>query len=337
MKIEWIRRSGDYVYISDITEAVASVSWGGSVSQAARTAEITVLNAPDDENVKKLNLNIGAGDTVKLYENGETIFFGEVQTAEKLSQYGTVTYSCTDLLSHLLRSTAVYNFENTTAEDITRKVCADFEIETGQIAASRVPVKKMIVDGSTVYDIIMQAYTKASRQTGELYICRMDGAKLTVETKGTEVQSFVLAEEYNITNSTYQETIENMVNVVKIYDDTGKQIGEVKNDEWIQRYGIYQQIYKKEKGINEAAAAANMFTGIEKKVVLDGIDGDLKCIAGNAVEVQDKAAGLDGIFWIDSDTHTWENGTHIMNLELNFKNLMDEREYTEPEEQEGGA
>jgi len=329
MKVEWIRRSGGYAYISDITEAVSSVSWGGSVSQAARIAEITVLNAPDDGNIEKLKLNIGAGDTIKLYENEENIFFGEVQTAEKLSQYGTVTYSCMDLLVHLLRSTAAYNFGNTTAEDITRKVCADFGIETGGIAESKVPIKKMIVDGSTIYDTIMQAYTKASRQTGELYICRMEGAKLSVEVKGTEVQNFVLAEEYNITNTTYQETIENMVNVVKIYDDTGKQVGEVKNSEWTQKYGIYQQAYKKEKGINEVTAATNMLVGIEKKVTLDGIDGNLKCIAGNAVEVQDKATGLDGIFWIDSDTHIWENGIHIMNLELNFKNVMDSREYGE--------
>lgn len=335
MIIEWIRRNGDYVYTTDITEVVGSVSWGGSVSQAARTAEITVLNAPDDENIEKLKLNIGAGDTIKLYENGENIFLGEVQTPEKLSQYGTVTYSCTDLLNHLLKSTGVYNFENTTAEDITRKVCADFEIETGEIAASKAPIKKLIIDGSTIYDIIMQAYTKASRQTGDLYICRMDGSKLSVEIKGTEVESFVLAEEYNITNSTYQETIENMVNVVKIYDDTGKQIGEVKQDEWIQKYGIYQQIYKKEKGINETIAATNMLVGIEKKVSLDGLDGVLNCIAGNAVEVQDKATGLNGIFWIDADTHTWENGTHIMNLDLNFKNLMDAKESEEPEETAG--
>lgn len=332
MKIEWIRRNGDYVYVTDITEAVGSVSWGGSVSQAARTAEITVLNAPDDENIEKLKLNIGAGDNIKLYENKENIFFGEVQTAEKMSQYGTVTYSCTDLLVHLLKSTGVYNFENTTAEDITRKVCADFEIETGEIAASKAPIKKLIIDGSTIYDIIMQAYTKASKQNGNLYICRMNGSKLSVEVKGTEIESFVLAEEYNITNSTYQETIENMVNIVKIYDDTGKQIGEVKQDEWIQKYGIYQQIYKKEKGINEATAATTMFVGIEKKVSLDGLNGVLNCIAGNAVEVQDKATGLDGIFWIDADTHTWENGTHIMNLDLNFKNLMDEKESEEPEE-----
>lgn len=330
MRIEWIH---DDAYISDITEAVAGVSWGGSVSQAARTAEITVINAPDDKNIKKLGLNIGVGDAIRLYEDGENIFFGEVQTTEKLSQNGTLVYSCTDLLSHLLRSTAIYNFKNMTAEEITKKVCADFAIETGAIAESRVPIKKMIIDGSTVYDTIMQAYTKASRQSGKFYICRMDGARLTVEEKGTKVRNFILSEGINITNATYQETIENMVNVVKIYDDTGTQTGEVKNEEWVGKYGIYQQIYKKEQGANAETAAGNMLVGIEKKVALDGIDGDLRCVAGNAVEVYDSASGLSGIFWIDSDTHTWENGTHTMNLELNFKNLMDEKE---SQEEEGG-
>ena len=76
------------------------------MSQAARTAESSVINAPDDKNIGSLGLNIGAGDTVKLYENGKMIFFGEVQTAEKLARYGTVTYSCTDLLAHLLPLTA---------------------------------------------------------------------------------------------------------------------------------------------------------------------------------------------------------------------------------------
>ncbi len=332
MKVEWIHKNGDFVYTSDITEAVSTVTWSGSVSQAARTAEITVLNASEDNHIEALNLNIDAGDIINLYENGKNIFFGEVQTAEKLSQYGTVTYSCMDLLSHLLRSTAVYNFKNTTAEEITRKVCTDFEIEIGELAESRAPIPKMIIDGgSTIYDIIMQAYTKASRQTGELYICRMKGAKLSIERKGTEVQNFILAEEYNITNATYQETIENMVNVVKVYNDAGQQIGEVRKDEWVQKYGIYQQIYKKESGINEVKAAENMFIGVEKKVSLDCINGSLECIAGNAVEVQDRAAGLSGIFWIDADTHIWENGTHIVNLDLNFKNLMDEKEGTEPE------
>ena len=58
-----------------------------------------------------------------------------------------------------------------------------------------------------------------------------------------------------------------MVNIVKIYDDAGKQIGEVKKDKWVNKYGIYQQIYKKEKGINADTAAKNRFVISQKKKV----------------------------------------------------------------------
>lgn len=326
MIIKWTRNKNGSTYTTDITQVVSSVCWGGSVSQAARTAEIAIVNAPNDIQITKLKVNIAAGDIIQLYESNHLLFYGAVQTKEKTSENGTITYHCMDLLSHLLRSTGVYNFSNTTAEEITKKVCADFQIKTGTIVASKATIKKMIVDGSTIYDIIMQAYTKASRQTGDLYICRMDGFQLSVEVKGIQVQNFILVDGCNIANTTYQETIENMVNVVKIYNDTGKQIGEVKKDKWVEKYGIYQQIYKKESGVNETKAANNLLVGVEKKVNLDGINGDLKCIAGNGVEVYDKATDLNGLFWIESDTHTWENGTHVMNLELNFKNIMDIKE-----------
>ena len=58
MKIKWIRHKNGYVYTSDITQAVSSVSWSGSVSQAARTAEIAVINAPNDKNVNNLKLKL---------------------------------------------------------------------------------------------------------------------------------------------------------------------------------------------------------------------------------------------------------------------------------------
>lgn len=327
MKINWIKYEKGKTYTNDISQVVSSITWSGSVSQAARVAEISIINAPNDKNIMDLKLNIGAGDGIELCENDIVIFFGEVQSANKTSEIGTVIYVCYDLLNHLLKSTGVYNFANTTAERITQKVCADLQIKTGSIEETKAVIKKMIIDGDSFYDIIMKAYTKASVQTGKKYICRMNGSELSVEEKGTKIKDFILAEGSNITNTQYEETIENMINVVKIYDEKGVQVGEVREKDLIEKYGIYQQIYKKEKGINAQIAAGNMLIGVEKRITLDGIDGDLRCIAGNGVEVYDQATGLSGLFWIDSDSHTWENGTHIMNLELNFKNIMDIKEH----------
>ena len=186
-------------------------------------------------------------------------------------------------------------------------------------------IGKIIIDGSSIYDTIMIAYTKASKGTGKKYMCYMQGKKFCTKVKGTVVSGYTLDENRNISSSSYEETIENMINQVCIYDEKGKQVGVVKNAKQLKRYGIYQEIYEKEKGVNAKKAAKNMLAGVEKKVNVNVIEGNIKCTAGSGVKVHDKATGLNGLFWIDSDTHTWEGGKYTMSLELNFKNIMDRK------------
>ena len=45
--------------------------------------------------------------------------------------------------------------------------------------------------------------------------------------------------------------------------------------------------------------------------------------------VQDAATGLAGRYWISSDTHTWQNGIHTMELDLEFEAMMNEKEIKE--------
>lgn len=318
MKVKWKHRSNKKI---DITMIVAKITWSGSLEQAARVAELSIIDAPDDNNIKKMDIKIVLGDVIELEEQGEPLFYGIVQTKEKMGQNGVVTYSCTDLLCHLLRSTGVYNFKNTTPERITKQVCSDFQIPVGKLEETKVTIKKMILDEETIYDIIVRAYKKASKQTEEKYICKMDGRTLTVRKRGEKTVTLLLEEGKNIYNVHQQETIENMVNKVKIYNTKRKQIGEVKKDEWIKNYGIFQQIYKKEKGVNEITAANNLLNGMEKTLSLNAINGSVDSVAGNIIKLKDKTLKLEGLFWIMADSHTWENGIHIMNLELKFHKM----------------
>ena len=326
MKIYWIRIKDGKTETKDITNVVSNINWSGSTSQVARTAEIAILNAPNDKNITALKINIAAGDMIKLIEDTECIFIGQVQTKEKTSTPGTVSYYATDFMQHLLKSEGVYNFKNKTPEDITKRVCADIEVKTDEIVKTGKMINKLIIDGDNFYVIIMKAYTKASKETGMKYICRMKGTKLSVSVKGTIVEKFILSDKKNITDTQYQETIENAVNVVKIYDDNKKQIGEIRDEESIKKYGIYQKIYTKEKGIDSKKAAKHMLVGVEKTVSLEAIEGNIDCISGNGIQVYDTATGLNGLFWIEGDTHTWENNIHTMSLEICFKNIMDSQE-----------
>jgi hypothetical protein len=42
--------------------------------------------------------------------------------------------------------------------------------------------------------------------------------------------------------------------------------------------------------------------------------------------LREKYTGLYGVFYIDGDIHTWENGLYNNKLTLDFKKLMDEKE-----------
>ena len=57
-------------------------------------------------------------------------------------------------------------------------------------------------------------------------------------------------------------------------------------------------------------------------------------MTGDGVQVKDTHTGLVGLFYIDSDTHTWEGGNYTIDLELNFKNIMNEVSVGEDEKEE---
>ena len=69
--------------------------------------------------------------------------------------------------------------------------------------------------------------------------------------------------------------------------------------------------------------AEKMLQGRERSASLDGY-GDTTCITGYGVTVKDTSTGLTGLFYIDTDEHTWQNGDYTIRLNLNYKNLMNE-------------
>jgi hypothetical protein len=114
-----------------------------------------------------------------------------------------------------------------------------------------------------------------------------------------------------------------MVNKVIIVDENGNKTSEVSNNDWLKTYGLFQEVYKKEENKDSNTEAKTLLNGIEQTCSLSGF-GDTTCITGYGVQVKDTHTGLIGLFYIDSDTHTWEGGNYTIDLELNFKNIMNE-------------
>ena len=304
----------------NLTQAAPSFTWGGSTDSVARTLDISYLNAPYDPVLRKL-VNPSCGDYVSFKYGKKERFYGRVYSIEKTSEAGTVTIHCIDNGQFLLKNIANGVFKNTTAEAITKKLCAEFGVKTGPIASTGLMIKTMICKEDTIIDMIMKAYTKAYKHNKKKYMPLVQDRKFTVIAQGKMVANFELSEKANITGSSYTMSTEDIVDKVVAYDDKGKKVGTYTNAKNQKRYGTFQQVYNKEGGVSVAAGAKALLQGPSQSLSVEGI-GNIACISGRAVKVKDSATGQTGKYWIKTDSHTFQNGVYTMSLELEFKNKM---------------
>lgn len=310
----------------NITEYVTSVAWAGSAKQAARSVTFSVAYSPNDKDVK--NPDIQNGDKIQLYSDEKKLLFeGQVTTRERKSEIGTLQYTAKDGMEHLLRSSGTYKFKNKTPEKIAEMVCKDVKIPVGKLAKTKISISKIFFEGRSYYEIIMAGYTKAYRKNKKNYIAQMNGSKLDVIEKGNVIPDFHIKQGERILSSSYTETTDNMVNRVYIYNSDNKKIGNISNADWVKKYGVFQNSITVDSGSGKNEAK-NELHGIDKTANLTAI-GDVRCVSGAGVIIKDSRTGLNGKFWIENDTHTWENGTYTMSLELAFKNVMDIQEEDE--------
>lgn len=311
---------------TNISGFVTGVTWTGSAKQAARTVAFSVAYSPNDKKVK--NLNIKLGDKIIFYpgypDNKKIKFIGIVTQRERKSEIGELQYTATDGMMHLLRSSGTYRITNKTPEKITQMICKDVKVKTGSIAKTKIPISKIFFQERPYYEIIMAAYTKAYRKNKKKYIAQMNGDKLEVIQKGKIIPNFHIRQGERITDSSYTEDLESMVNRVYIYDSNNNKIGSVSNSNWVKKYGVFQNTISADSGNGKTEAKAEL-QGINKTASLTMI-GDYRCVSGLGVIIEDSRTGLKGKFWIENDSHEWSNGVYTTTLELAFKNVMDIQE-----------
>ena len=303
----------------DITNLLINATWSGDIKSCARKLEFSLISSPMDKNIPKVDIPLMS--MISFYENDNELFRGFVYEREKSSD-NSISFLCYDYCAKLNDIKVSYNIKGETASSIYNKVLSEYGLSKGDIVGASTPISKVFL-GVTIYDMVMTAYTEEANKTGKKYMVYSKGDKFCASEKGNVKLKLSFEEGKNILSSNFKESVSNMVNKVLIVDDNGDKISEVSNDEWLKTYGLFQDIYKKQEDKDANAEAKAMLNGVEQSCSLSGF-GDTTCITGYGVEVKDNYTGLVGLFYIDSDTHTWEGGNYTIDLELNFKNIMNE-------------
>ncbi|MFQ7031937.1 MAG: hypothetical protein ACLRRJ_03250 [Clostridium sp.] len=291
-----------------------------------------LLNDPYDPELEIPS--ICTGDYISLSDDEENeLFFGQIFGIERSTAIGTITYTAYDFMKNLLESTGRYNFKNVTPEAVAAQVLADIAVPYNHLEPTGINIKSMICDSVSYYDIIMGAYTQAYRMTGNRYLPMIWQREFGVWPAVYTVSNFTLSDDSNASAVSLSESMDGIKNVIKIYDDKGRQIGEVA-DERTYVFGIFADVGER-KGCGPCDCSKEYAESHSNANITMTAIGDKNCLSGYSVAVKDAATGLSGKYWIKTDKHTWQGETYMMDLELSFEQIMDEKDIETEKEGSG--
>ena len=306
----------------NLSEIVEKITWSGDTRQVARKLSFSIASKATDHYLPKPKIK--EGDSIIWSDDtGKILFGGIVFDIDKSGGGNTTSYFAFDLMFYINQSQLSRVFDDT-PENITAAVCSELGVPLGKAVETGVKVY-MPCFGKTGYEAIMMGYTAAGRQNGKKYMPIIQNVnQLCVIEKGS-YSGVVLDGSYNLEESSYKTSLQKLVNKVLITDKTGKIIDEIEDTTSMKKYGVVQKIYQKEDGKDAKTEAKALMEGIERAGSVSGIS-DIRAISGYSIAVQEPVSGLYGLFYIESDSHTFENGKATMQLTLAFQNMMDEKD-----------
>lgn len=306
----------------DLSEVVEKITWSGDAKQVSRKLSFSIVQKDSDHYMPKVTPSEGA-EVLLQDENGRVLFGGILFDIDKSGSANTVSYLAFDLMFYINNSDISKVF-NATPESIAAEICTELGIPFGGAATTGLTVYIPCL-GKKAYEAIMMAYTAASKQNGKKYIPLMKNVnQLYVIEKGAYC-GVVLDGGYNLTESSYKTSLQQLVNKVLITDKSGNVVSTVNDADSQQKYGTVQKVYKQEDGKDAQSEAKALLQAIEQSGSVTAL-GDVRAVSGYAVAVQEPISGLYGKFFVEADTHTFENGMSTMQLTLAFSNMMDEKE-----------
>lgn len=306
---------------ADITALCKSVTWSGDYRNAARTLSFSPAVSSADRNLPRAPTELGG--SVRLLHGGTLLMDAFSLERSRDSLGSTIDVTAYDRGLYLTKNSVYLRVEELTAEAVTASLCAQFGIETGDLAVTDVPITRNFLNVS-LYKIIMTMYTLAADQTGKKYRVRFRGVALEVVEMAVSAETILLRPGSNLLSCVTKESASSMINSVAIYGDEYELLQTRQDDSAVALYGLMQAAVKASDYDNPEGHAKQILAenGLQTTITLNAL-GNLKLITGNTVAVEEPVTGTYGLFWIISDSHSWKRNVYQTKITVSLEALMD--------------
>lgn len=308
----------------DISGLVESIKWKGRKGSAARSVSISLLDDTSGMNKAVSGVDVTQGNHLVFSYKGKELFRGIIMSQQQ-SESRKMPIIAYDNGIYLANNKDTFVYENKTVHDIFIDVCKRFEIKYSSAADTSYKIPELTKSKTTAWDAIMDAVSQDFKATGTKYYVHSSKGSLSLVKRRENMLQWIIESGNNIISYNYKKSIEDIKTRLKIYSDEDTVFAVRKNTELEKKIGIFQEIEKKDDDLSEAKLNQQISETL-KEISTPEISlsveafGIPEVISGTGVYVVVDELGIKQTFYVDEDTHTFKNGSYIMNLTLNSVN-----------------
>lgn len=307
----------------DVSQLVEKVKWRGRKGSSARTLAATLI---DDDGYKhaRSGIDVEKGNQCIFSVDGKERFRGIIM-AQAQSNKKRLNFTAYDNGIYLANNRDTFQYENKTASDIFRDCCKRFSIPTGEVASCSYRIPELTKPKATAFDAVTDALSLEFDATGIRHYVASDKGKLSLLTRRENILQWVIEVGKNLIDYNYSKSIEDIRTRMKLISKEGTAVAEKSNATLESKIGVFQEIEQPDESLSAAQVNALIGSMLEEKstpkrslsITAPGI---ADVISGIGVYIIIPELELSRTFYVDEDTHTFEDNRRTMSLRLNYAN-----------------
>ena len=272
--------------------------------------------------VKDVDMTFLEGDRVCFYYDDKLLFVGYVFTKKRDKEHH-IEVTCYDQLRYL-KNKYSYVFENKTASQIIKSLCADFNLQTGTIENTSYVISAIAEENKAAMDIALTTIEETLTNTGKMFVLYDDCGKITLKNVESMVTNQLIfedtAENFDYSSSIDDETYNSIVLYYK-GDDDKIQIFTASNSSKISEWGTlryFEEVKNPTIGQNKANSLLKLYCKKTRELKIEGAFGDTSVRGGTLVPVKLDLGDIqvNKYLLVEKVTHNFDNDHYTMDLTL---------------------
>lgn len=313
----------------DVSRLVEKISWKGRKGSSARTLSVTLIDNDGYKHARS-EIDVEQGHQCLFSYNGTELFRGIIMKQTQ-SERKMLEFTAYDNGIYLANNKDTFTYENKTASEVFRDCCTRFGLPVGEVAKCSYKIPELTKSKTTAFDAIADALSLDFDATGIRHYISSEKGKLNLLTRRENIMQWVIEVGQNLSTYSYTRSIEDIKTRVKMVSKEGTTIAEKSNSALEGKIGVFQEIDKPDESLTTAQVNDLIDSMLEEKstpertLSVEAV-GIPEVISGIGVYIIIPELGLSRTFYVDEDTHTFEDNSHRMSLKLNYANDLSKKE-----------